>query len=121
KQRLGVVDDYRAAGGQADFAGESRLDLALDLVARKQRGIILIELEFSQAVRHDLLHELACIFENLPVIDQDFADVLAQVVAQGADDQVAFLIDQEGCLAAVSGVLDGAPQLQQIVQVPLQL
>ena len=31
-----------------------------------------------------------------------------------------FLVDQEGAGLAVGGVLDGAPQLQQVVQVPLQ-
>ena len=56
---------------------------------------------------------------RLRAVDQHFADVLAQVVADGADDDIGFLIDQERGRAAGGGFLDGAPQLQQVVEVPL--
>jgi hypothetical protein len=42
----------------------------------------------------------ARLFVDFVGIDQDFADVRLEVVADGADDQAAFLIDQEGALAA---------------------
>src|SRR5690606_24052939 len=41
-------------------------------------------------------------------------------IADGADDDVAFLIDQEGAAALAGGGLDRLPQLQQVIQVPLQ-
>ena len=44
----------------------------------------------------------------------------AQVVAQGADDRLAFLVDQERRRAAFGGLCDRLPDVQQVVEVPLQ-
>jgi hypothetical protein len=43
-----------------------------------------------------------------------------EVVADGADDQAGFLVDQEGAALGLGGAVDGGPQLQQVVEVPLQ-
>ena len=40
-QRLGVIDDDSAAGGQGDLAGKSRFDLVLDLETVEQRQLII--------------------------------------------------------------------------------
>jgi hypothetical protein len=58
---------------------------------------------------------------HLRRVDEDLADVGAHVVAQGADDQARFLVDQEGAGLAQGGVGDRLPDLQQVIQVPLQL
>ena len=65
-------------------------------------------------------HELACLFVNGIGVDQDFADIRMVVITDGANHQTAFLINQEGAFLRVGGFLDGMPQLQQVVQVPLQ-
>jgi hypothetical protein len=46
-------------------------------------------------VRHHLLHELMRLGIHFRRVDQDLADVGAHVVAQRADDQARFLVDQE--------------------------
>ncbi len=120
-QRLGLVDHQRAAGGQLHRALVGRLDLRLDLVAIEQRNVIGVVLELADVVRHDLLHELARLRIHLGRVDEHFADVRAHVVAQRADDQARFLVDQEGRRLRKRGVADGAPDLQQVVEVPLQL
>jgi len=43
-----------------------------------------------------------------------------EIVADGADHQARFLVDQEGALAALGRAVDGGPELEQVVQVPLQ-
>ena len=43
------------------------------------------------------------------ILVSDFADVVAQVIAQGADEQVALLVYQERRLVFRCGLLDGAP------------
>jgi hypothetical protein len=53
-------------------------------------------------------------------VDQNFADIGLEVVADGADHQAALLIDQEGAFLLLRGAFDGLPQLQEIVEVPLQ-
>src|SRR6185312_10160297 len=119
-QRFGLVDDYGATGGQAHGAVERVLDLGFDLEAREQRHGVVVELELAQVLRHHLLHEIAGVLEELFAVDQNFADVVAQVVAQGADDQARFLVDQKRCVPRLAGLVDRRPQLQQVIQVPLQ-
>jgi hypothetical protein len=57
---------------------------------------------------------------NLVGVDQDLADFRLEVIADGTDDQAAFQIDQERAALLLGSTFDGTPQLQQVVQVPLQ-
>ena len=120
RQCFGLVDHDGAARRQAHGAFERILDLGFDLEAREQRRGVLVQLELAQVVRHDLLDEIARVLEQVFVIDEDLADVIAQVVAQRADDELGFLVDQERTGARGGGFGDRLPQLQQVVQVPLQ-
>ncbi len=120
-QRFGLVDHDRTAGGQADIALIRSLDLRFDLEAVEQRDVVLVVLELAQALRHHLLHELARVGVELVGVDQDLADVRAQVVAQGTDDQPRFLVDQERARLGQRRLGDRLPGLQQVIQVPLQL
>ena len=100
--------------------GERGLDLALDLETAEQGDLAAVVLHLAGAFRHHLGDE----FPGLPVhrfvVDQDLAHVLAEVVADRTDDDVAFLVDEERRRAFVRRGLDRAPQLEQVVQVPLQ-
>ena len=119
-QRFGVVDDDRAAGGQVDLARIRGFDLVLDLEAREQRHVVAVALHAGHVVRHDVRHEHLGLLEDRVRVDQDFADFRVEVIADGANDQAAFLINQERALLRVGGCFDGRPQLHQVVQVPLQ-
>ena len=119
-QRLGLVNHDRAARRQAHVALVDRLDLRFDLEAVEQRDVVLVVLELAQGLRHHLLHELARGLVQLLGVHQDLADVGAQVVTQGAHDQPRFLVDQERRRLGQRGLGDGAPHLQQVIQVPLQ-
>ena len=120
-QRLGVVDDDAAAGRQGHFAQIGGFDLGFDLEAGEQRNVVLVQLELVQAVRHDLLHEILGLTVDGGVIHQNFADVGAQVIPQGADDDVAFLVDQKRRFFLHRSGFDRRPQMQQVFHVPLQL
>ena len=54
------------------------------------------------------------------VIDQNFRNIVAQIIPDSANDDVLFLINQERRLLAFGCFFDGIPQLQQVIQVPLQ-
>ena len=118
-QGFGRVDHDRATGRQVDHALEGGFDLAFDLEAVEQRHAVFVELDLAGVLRHHLADEGQGFFLGVDAVDQYFADVLAQVVADGADDDVAFLVDQERRGAVQGRFLDGGPQLQQVVQVPL--
>ena len=120
-QRLGVVDHDRAASWQVDGARERGLDLVLDLEAREQRRVVTVALHAIGRLRHHVVHELLGLLEDVVRVDQDLADVGGEVVADRADDQARFLVDQERALARLACAVDRRPQLEHVVQVPLQL
>ncbi len=119
-QGFGVVDHDGTAGRQVNLACEGSFDLVFDLEAGEQRHIVAVAFDAADVARHDGAHEGARLLEHLVGIDQDLADVRLEVVADGANDQGSFKIDQEGAGLLLGGTFDGAPQLQQVVQVPLQ-
>ena len=95
-QRFGVVDDDRAAGRQRHGARVRGFNLVFDLEAREQRHVIAVALDPVDHVRHHVAHELLGLFVDVVGIDQDFADVGLEIIADGADHERRFLIDQEG-------------------------
>ncbi len=118
-QGFGRIDHDGAAGRQFDNALEGGLDLAFDLEAVEQRDAVFVQLDLAGVLRHHLADEGQGFVLGLDAVDQHFADVLAQVVADGADDHVAFLVDQERCGTIQGRFLDRGPELQQVVEVPL--
>ena len=117
-----MVDDDRAARGQDDLARVGALDLVLDLKARKQRHIVAVELDLADVARHHRLHESPRLFVDLLGVDQDLADIGLEIVADRADHQARFEIDEKGLLRLVQrGAFDRAPELHQVVQVPGEL
>ena len=86
-----------------------------DLEAREQRHVVFVEFDATDIARHDVAHKLAGLFVDFLGVDEDFADVRLEVIANRANHQAAFLENQErGGLCASSG-FDGGPQLQQVV------
>src|SRR5690606_18168262 len=120
-QRFGRIDDDGAAGGQLHFTLEGGLDLAFDLETVEQRHAVFIQLDLAGVLRHHLLDEAQGLSLGVDAVDQCFADVLAQIIANGTDDDIGFLVDQEWSRAVLGGFLDGAPELYQVIEVPLQL
>ena len=112
-QRFGTVDNDRTAGRQTHFTLESGLNLRFDLIVAEQRDFPGVQFDFAAEIRTTQRRNvLASQLKHLRVVDKDFADILTQIVAESAHDDVAFLMDQEGCRAAVCGFLDGFPVLQ---------
>ena len=99
-----------------------RFDLALDLEAREQRDVIGVALELLLRFRrHEPRHVFLRRGEGRIVVDQHFADVIAQVVTQRTRHGVAFAIHEIGGGAVLGGRVDLVPLALEIVQVPLQL
>ncbi|OIQ81952.1 hypothetical protein GALL_362810 [mine drainage metagenome] len=92
----------------------------LDLEAREQRQVVAVALDAADVVGHHVRHELVRLLVDVLGVDQDLADVAGEVIADRAYDQRRFLVDQEGAFLRIAGLVDRAPQLQQVVQVPLQ-
>ena len=120
-QRFGGIDDDAAARLQLHFMPERRFDLALDLEAVEERHRFVVELDAVLVLRHHRIDESVRLLEGILGVDQHFADVGAQAVADGAHDDVVLLIQKGGRSFLGARLLDGFVQLQQVVQVPLQV
>ena len=120
-QGLGVVDHNRAAAGQLYGACIGRFDLVLDLETREQRGIVAVAFDPGRMLWHHVRHELLGLVVHVVGVDQDVADVMVEVVPDGAYHQAGFLVDEEGAFATFGGAVNRRPELEQVVQVPLQL
>ena len=120
-QRFGVVDHNRTARGQGHGAGVSGFDLVFDLEAAEQRRVVAVAFDAGGMLGHDMRHELLRLVVDVVGVDQDVADVIVEVIADGANHQTRFLVNQERTFAAFGRAVDGGPQLEQVIQVPLQL
>src|SRR5690606_17713674 len=92
-QGFGRVDDNGTARWQFHFTLEGGFDLAFDLEAIEQRNAVFVQLDLAGVLRHHLLDEAERLVLGFNAVDQYFADVLTQVIANGADDDVGFLIN----------------------------
>ena len=120
-QRFGVVNHNRAARGQCHGAGICGFDLVFDLESAEQRRVVAVTFHTRGMLGHDMRHELLRLVVNVVGVDQYVADVIVEIVADGANDQAGFLVNQERALAAFGCAVDGGPQFEQVIQVPLQL
>ncbi|SUI73322.1 Uncharacterised protein [Serratia marcescens] len=109
-QRFGAVDDDRAAGRQAHFALEGGFDLRFDLIVAEQRNFTAVQFDFAAEIR--AASAAMCSLARSRIFGLSiriFADVRAQVIAEGAHDNVAFLVDQERRRAAFGGFFNRFP------------
>ena len=118
---LGVVDHDRAARGQRYVTPVGALDLVLDLEAREERDIVAVELDLADVGRHHRAHERERLVVDRLGVDEDLADFRLEQVADGAHHEARFEVDEAWALFLLGGLLDGVPELQQVIQVPLQL
>ena len=80
----------------------------------------MIALDAGHVTRHHVTHELLRLLVHVVSVDQDFADVGLEVIADGTNHQAGFLINQEGAGLRFGSTIDRVPQLQQVVEIPLQ-
>ena len=117
-QRLGMVDHDAAAGRQVYRMRKRGLDLRFDLEAREQRYGVFVKLQLLEVVRHGLLHVLGCFLERRLVVDQDLADIVRQVVAQGAYHRVALAINEEWRRPLEYDIENCRPDREKVFEVP---
>ena len=116
-----MVNDDGTAGRQVHRARKRGLDLVLNLKAAEQRRVVAVALHLVCRLGHHVAHELLRLVVDVVGVDQNFTDIGGEVIANGADDQRAFLVNQERTFARFGSAVNGVPQLEHVVQVPLQL
>ena len=86
-QRLGVVNHDRTAAWQLHGAGVGRLNLVFDLKAAEQRRVVAVALHTGSVFGHHVRHELLGLLVHIVGVNQDIADVVVEIVADGPDHQ----------------------------------
>ena len=118
-QGLGRVDDDVAAGFEANLGAVHGIELALHLIAVKQRyRRIPVALDVLGVARHQHAHEfLGRAVAFLP-LDEDLLDILVVEVADRPLDQIGFLIHQGGGGGDEGAFAHVVPEPEQILEVP---
>ena len=120
-QRLGHADHDIAARGQLHRRVEHRGQVALHLVAREERQLVLVVLHVLGVGRHDHLHEVLGHAIAALALDEDLVDLAVIQVADRPLDQVTLLVDlgrRDGFQRQLADLL---PQALEIVVVALDL
>ncbi len=116
-----MIDHNGASGREFDLSFKRSFDLTFDLITGEQGQTVVVQLDLLFPLRHYLAHEVGRLLVGLGGVNRDLANVLTQVVPDRPDDEVAFLVDQKWRVSTLAGIGDCAPQVEQIVEVPLQL
>ena len=120
-ERLGVVEDEVAAGGQVDPARERRADLGVDARALHQRGLLAVADDPVGHVRRGLLQVADDAFVGALVVDQRALEVLGEEVADHAERQLGLLVDERRRLGRLGLRLDRLPESLQEDEVALDV
>ena len=118
-QGFGMVDDDGATGGQRYIAAISRLDLVFDLEARKQGNVVFVQLDLADIRRHHRRHKRLGLLKNFLGIDEDFADIRLEQIADRTYHQARLEINEFRPFYFAARAFNGFPELHQIIHVPL--
>src|SRR5579875_229375 len=120
-QRLGLVDDNRAARLEPDLGTQGLRNLVLNPEVLKQRRLLRVELDAPDKIRGKAVEEA----DNALVIglgiDPDIGEGLAHLVAQNALDQRQIVVDKRRRLRLIGALLDLVPQVHEKAQICAQL
>ena len=116
-QRFGLVDDDFAAARERDLALAGLLDLALDVEALEDRDAVFVEGDLARGTLRDLGDELLGALVVVLAVDQHAVDILGEEVADGAFDDIGFLIQAGRGAVALHLGLNVFPGLEEDVEI----
>src|SRR6266436_53866 len=116
-QRFGVVDDDVAAGLQPDFGAESLVEFMLNAELFKDGLLLGVELHLVDELRLEAADEFDDLAVFLFVVNPDAREIVADVIAKNALDQVQVAVKQRRGLAFLVLLLDFVPGLAEELDV----
>src|SRR5437588_11013818 len=108
-ERLGVVDDDIAAGLEPHFGAQSLVEFVLDAELFEDGRFLSVELDLADELGLEMVHEIDDFAVFLFAIDPDGREVVADVIAQHAFDEVEVAVDQGRSFALLAALLDFHP------------
>src|SRR5581483_3873442 len=121
RERLRVVEDQVAAGGQVDAPVERRADLLLDAEALEQRLALLVADDPVDHVRRGLLQVADDALVGAVVVDEQALEALGEEVARHAQRQLGLLVDEARRRRGLRARLDRLPEPLEELEVALDV
>src|SRR5262245_19519679 len=112
-ERFGVVDDDIAAGLEPDLGAERFIELVLDAELLEDRLVFRVQLDAVDQLRLEAADEFADLAVLLLVVNPDRGEVVADVIAEDAFDEIEVVVKNSGRLALVILFLDVGPGLAE--------
>ncbi len=100
-ERFGVVDDDVAAGLQPHLGAQRLVEFVLDAELLEDRLLLGVELDAVDKPRLEAADEFDDLAVFLFVVNPDGGEIVADVIAQNAFDQVQVAVQQSGSACAL--------------------
>src|SRR5438105_3483237 len=120
-ERLRVLEDEVAPGGQVDAARERRADLGVDAVQLEEGRLLLVAHHPLGHVRRGFLEIPDDPLVGAVVVDERALEVAREEIARDAERQLGLLVDQLRRLGLLRACVDRPPQALQEDEVALDV
>ncbi len=120
-QRFRVVDDDVAAGLQPDFGAQRLVQLVLDAKLLEDRRLLGVQLDATDQLGLEATHKLHDLAVFLFAVYPDGGEIVADVIAQNALDEIQVAMQKRGRLALLAALLDFVPGLAEELNVRADL
>src|SRR6202166_4963022 len=108
-QRFGVVDDDVAAGLEPHFGAQSFVEFVLDAELFKDGRFLGVQLDAADQLGLEAADEFDDLAEFFFAVDPDGCEIVADVIAQDAFDEIQIAMEERGSFALLAALLDFVP------------
>src|ERR1700686_4202350 len=108
-QRFGVVDDDVAAGLQPHFGAQGFVEFVLNAELFEDGRFLGVQLDAADQLGLEAADEFNDLAEFFFAIDPDGGEIVADVIAQDAFDEIQIAMEQRRSFALLAALLDFVP------------
>src|SRR6202166_492375 len=108
-QRFGVIDDDVAAGLEPNFGAQGFVEFVLDAELFEDGCFLGVQLDAADQLGLEAADEFDDLAEFFFAVDPDGGEIVADVIAQDAFDEIQVAMEKRGSFALLAALLDFVP------------